>query len=265
MLEFIHTLLPLWVLGALSGSGYIVWALYLRDGGKSDKRQETTRRTPQAPARPVAPPLGPIVQPRTPAIGGSPEHQRRGSAPTVKLASAAPTIEPATDRIVAPTKPGTAPSEDAEANELFAGLAAAKANADARPAPETPTPASPKETPKDVIEHAGRIEAYGFHIGSKAASESGARAAAAAIDGSAGQPRTQTQELDDILKRIDAVLSESNAPSAEATMVNQQPGVTQSSSAEATLPVSQPAPPEKIEKNDRAQRHQTDPNQQKLF
>jgi hypothetical protein len=207
-------------------------------------QQITTRRTPTGPppvARPAQPgAAAPMRTPSAPgAAGGSPEHQRRGSAPTVKLQA----------------EGGSA--DDAAAADLFSGLSAAKVKADAAVVAPLPPP-PPKTTPKDDVEKAGRIEQYGFHVGTKAAAEppppppakpAEARPATAS-DPAAGAPRTQTQELDDILKRIDAVLSESGSPASEATMPNQQ---------QATMPLPQSPPTEKLE------RRSTDPNQQKLF
>lgn len=266
MLAFIHAFLWLWVCGAIGGSGYIVWALFIRGPEPSAVRARpgsspqsiTTRRTPSGPP-PVARPAGAAPPARTsplpPAVSpsGSPEHQRRGSAPTVKL--------PTTDPARAVTPPAARSADDDAAADLFSGLGAAK---------PAPPPA------KDVVDKAGRIEEYGFHVGSKAANESGVRAAEASAAAAAaaaaavapaapapapapatsvempGQGRTQTQELDDILKRIDAVLSETGAPASEATMASQQPAGQQ------TLPVPTPV-------TEKTHRSETDPNQQKLF
>jgi len=248
-MEIIRDLLWLWILGALGGTGYILWSLFVRPPVAAQPaptgrpvQQITTRRTPTGP-----PPVAKPVQPGTAAPtrapsgasvpSGSPEHQRRGSSPTVKLQA----------------ERGNA--DDAAAADLFSGLSAAKVKADAAVVAPLPPP-PPKTTPKDDVEKAGRIEQYGFHVGTKAAAEppppppkpAEARPATA-TDPAAGAPRTQTQELDDILKRIDAVLSESGSPASEATMPNQQ---------QATMPLPQSPPTEKLE------RHSTDP-QQKLF
>lgn len=246
-MEIIRDLLWLWILGSVGGTGYILWAVLVRDAGRpaaaKPPQSVTTRRTPTA--APVAPPaVRPVAPPvrtplPTPAAAGSPEHQRRGSAPTVKL----PTAEPA--------KPVAGGDDDAAAADLFSGLAEAKAKADQAPTP-VPEPApAPKEPPKDAVEGASRIEDYGFHVGAKAA-ETAAKPEAAPVP---VQPRSQTQELDDILKRIDAVLSESDAPPAEATMVDQ----SKQPQGQATLAVPTLPPTE------RTDRKVTDPNQQKLF
>jgi hypothetical protein len=249
-MEIIRDLLWLWILGALGGTAYIVWALFVRPPAAAQQapsarpvQQITTRRTPTGPppvAKPVQP--GASAPSRAPsgvgAPGGSPEYQRRGSAPTVKLQAE------------------SGNTDDAAAADLFSGLSAAKVKADAAVVAPLPPP-PPKTVPKDDVEKAGRIEQYGFHVGTKAVTEppppppppADARPATAS-DPAAGAPRTQTQELDDILKRIDAVLSESGSPASEATMPNQQ---------QATMPLPQSPPTEKLE------RRSTDPNQQKLF
>lgn len=244
-MEIIRDLLWLWILGAVGGTGYILWALFVRDSAPTPakpQQQITTRRTPSAPP-PVARPAGTGLPTRTPVppIGGPPgEHQRRGSAPTVKLAAA----EPGERKTSSP--------DDQAASDLFAGLSAAKAKADA--AQPVQIPAAPQlPVPKDSVEKAQRLEERGFHVGAAKNTEPAPAADKPAAD-LAGQPRTQTQELDDILKRIDAVLSESGASASEATLTGgQQPGGQQ------TMPVSQPPPTEKLE------RKATDPNQQKLF
>lgn len=258
-MEIIRDLLWLWILGAVSGTGYILWALYVRapaptPAGARPPQQITTRRTPGPP--PVARPAGsgppPVAPARTPAAG---EHQRRGSAPTVKLAAA----EGARDA-----------SEDKAAADLFGGLSAAKAKADAAPPIHVPAP-PPLPIPKDIAEQVVRLEERGFHVGAgrtdvpaqpRPTTEgatpaiTGPEAKPAADNQQAevpGQARSQTAELDDILKRIDAVLSESNAPQSEATLTGQQPGGQQ------TMPMPMSPPTEKID------RKATDPNQQKLF
>lgn len=242
-MEIIHDLLWLWVLGAVGGTGYILWAILVRDA-KPAPQVVTTRRVPSRVPPPVARPAGTPTPPvRTPVPPSStPEYQRRGSAPTVKL----PTQEPA--------KPS---ADEAAAADLFGGLAEARVRADSAPAPAPAAAPVAKEPPKDTTEKAGRIEDYGFHIGSKAAESSTRSAADPVIAEAAAQPRSQTQELDDILKRIDAVLSETDAPAAEATMTDQQ---KQSSAGQATMPVSLAPPVEKA-----SDRKDTDPNQQKLF
>lgn len=240
-MEVIRDLLWLWILGALGGTGYILWALFVRDAAPARSPQQvTTRRTPAA-VPPVARPAGGLPA-RAPAAAPPPagEHQRRGSAPTVKL--------PNGD--IAPERKTSA--DDQAAADLFSGLSAAKAKADA--APPIVVPAAPQlAPPKDVVEKAVRLEERGFHVGAARISEP-AKPAEAAPAEVPGQPRSQTQELDDILKRIDAVLSESGSPTSEATITNaQQPG------GQSTMPLPQAPPTEKLE------RKATDPNQQKLF
>lgn len=246
-MEIIRDLLWLWILGAVGGTGYILWALFVRDSAPAAKpaQQVTTRRTPVVPP-PVARPAGsgsslPTRTPpvATPPVAGTPgEHQRRGSAPTVKLPSAD----------ISPERKTSA--DDDAASDLFSGLSAAKAKADA--APPLVIPSAPQlAPPRDIAEKALRLEERGFHVGAAKNTEPEAKPAAAEL---AGQPRTQTQELDDILKRIDAVLSESGSPASEATMTNpQHPG------GQSTMPLPQSPPTEKLE------RKATDPNQQKLF
>lgn len=251
-MEIIRDLLWLWILGALGGSGYIVWALYLRGPQPAPARtaqQITTRRTPAAP--PVARPAGqaPVApRPVTPAV--PPDQQRRGSAPTVKL----PISDGGADK---PARKPTGSDDDKAAAELFGGLAEAKAKADA--APPLDLPAKPQlATPRDVVEKAQRLEERGFHVPSTKVVMPGeappAPAAVPAATPAPAQARTQTEELDDILKRIDAVLSDSGAPASEATITHPE----QTSAAQATMPLPQAAP-------DKHERKATDPNQQKLF
>lgn len=258
-MEFIRDLLWLWILGALGGTGYIIWAVYVRTApapvGGRPPQVITTRRTPGPP--PVARPAGsgqpPVAPARTAPAAG--EHQRRGSAPTVKL----PAAEGARDA-----------SEDQAAADLFGGLSAAKAKADAAPPIHVPAPPQ-LPIPKDIAEQVVRLEERGFHVGAgrtdvpaqQRQSTEGAAPAIKTPEGKPaegnqsevpGQPRSQTAELDDILKRIDAVLSESNAPQSEATLTGgQQAGGQQ------TMPLPMSPPTEKLD------RKATDPNQQKLF
>ena len=254
-MEIIRDLLWLWILGALGGTGYILWALLVRDAapaaaGGRPPQQITTRRTPVAPAAPpVARPAGAAAPARSPAAPPAGEHQRRGSAPTVKLPAA----------------------EEKAAADLFGGLSEAKAKADAAPPIHVPAP-PPLPIPKDIAEQAARMEERGFHVpaarievASRPTTEGSSPPISAPEKPAAetrpvdkqtevpGQSRSQTAELDDILKRIDAVLSETNAPQSEATLTGQQPGGQQ------TMPMPTQPPTEKHE------RKQTDPNQQKLF
>jgi len=266
-MEIIRDLLWLWILGALGGTGYILWALFVRDAspvpvGQRPQQVITTRRTPVG-APPVARPAGSAAAPSRvptavpPVVAPVGEHQRRGSAPTVKL----PSAEPAKD------------SEDQAAADLFGGLSEARAQADAAPPIHVPAP-TPLPIPKDIAAQVVRLEERGFHVGAgrgdiTAQPRQTTEGSAPAIktpegeakpgegkpaDGVPAQARGQTAELDDILKRIDAVLSESNAPQSEATLTGpQQQG------GHATMPMPMSPPSEKHE------RKQTDPNQQKLF
>ena len=250
-MEIIRELLWLWILGALGGSGYIIWSVYVRGPVATTPtgrpaQAVTTRRTPPQP--PVARPAGsatPVAPSRTPQPGAG-EHQRRGSAPTVKLPA-----EQGTDRIRKPT------DGDKPAIDLFGGLSAAKAKADAAPPIVVPGPPQ-LAIPKDIAEQVQRLEDRGFHVGTLK-TEQPPTAVAKTEEPAAelpGQARSQTAELDDILKRIDAVLSESGTPASEATLTNPQSGGQQ------TMPlqtVHNPPPTEKLE------RKGTDPNQQKLF
>jgi len=261
-MEFIRDLLWLWILGALGGAGYILWAVYVRgpvaaSGGAVRPPQSiTTRRTPGAP--PVARPAGPSAASPAPARTAQPpvaEHQRRGSAPTVKLPA-----ESATDRIRKPT------GDEQAAADLFGDLSAAKAKADAAPPNIVPGPPQ-LAMPKDIAEKVQRLEERGFHVGTGKTdpphppaplipTQPKADAAAVADGEIPGQARSQTAELDDILKRIDAVLSESGSPASEATLTNQQGESHQT----MPLPTVHTSPP-----TEKLDRKATDPNQQKLF
>lgn len=116
----------------------------------------------------------------------------------------------------------------------------------AAPRPASGAPGSPPVP--DSTQRAARLEERGFHVPPRRESERSATrgtepagAAQAATPASAPPPaqpgvvRSHTAELDDILKRIDAVLSESAPPQAVATL----PGA-----AEQT--VVQPPPTETI-------------------
>lgn len=239
-MEIIRDLLWLWILGALGGGSYIVYALYVRSPAPAGPRTTGVRRPVPPVARPVTP--GPVTRP-TPAAAAGVEAQRRGSAPTTRLPEAQP---------APPAPPPAIGSPSGEPRRTSA------------------------QASREITDRAGRIEEIGFHVGSKAAEArlpaaepasppsppSPPPAAAPAVQVAAergasepapGQARTQTQELDDILKRIDAVLSESNATASEATLTSQ------ASAGQPTMSVAQPPPTEKVD------RRGTDPNQQKLF
>jgi len=130
----------------------------------------------------------------------------RGSAATAKLPSQAPsTRSGSTDPLDIPGAEDLDDASHAAAtakDDNFAGL------------PSDATEVS--RAPTSPMERSERLHEIGFHhpIESDTLPDAPARPPAAPI--AAPKPRTQTAELDDILKRIDKVLSESPAPASEA-------------------------------------------------
>ena len=211
--------------GLLLSAGYVGWRTVL--GGGSDSHSSmpppAARTTPR---RPMAPPT-PSVKPRS-LEAGMAEHQVRGEAKTVKVPGpgTAP-LPPARDerKVDTARMPAVDAAEDDAKDSLFAGL-------------------TEKEEPQvenTTIRKAERMEELGFHkqaqsqpTGPQPGEDSGdqrktellkpaAPAAAPTADtkraatrtgdepaapAAAPANRTQTQELDDILSRIDKVLAE---------------------------------------------------------
>ena len=154
---------------------------------------------------------------------GIAEHQVRSSAPTAKLST-----QPPGEQRVRPTEGLSSARAGSTANldvgdatdleakdDLFSGLKKEEETAVTREA----TPA---------LQRSERLQEIGFHHpieSDKALPASPAPPMAAPSVPATSQPkgRTQTAELDDILKRIDQVLADNPAPSAEPVLKNASP------------------------------------------
>ncbi len=158
------------------------------------------------PARPATPAVKPPVVPRAvpPIASKESTHELPPVAAPVK-----PAFKPA------PVKPAAKATtdDDAAAESLFAGLEA--------------KPAAPVDPAQEATRKASRLAELGFHhsIDTQAAKPLPEEA----------KPRTQTAELDDILKRIDKVLADSVPASAA-------PAATPAPPAAAPLPIPSPTP-----------------------
>lgn len=208
--------------GFLISAGYVAWKSGLA-GGASAARPTTpppvSRTTPR---RPLAAPTKPKS-----LEAGQAEHQARGEAKTVKVAPAGGATAPARDerKIDTARMPVSTPStdDDSAKDDLFAGLSQAKADdannqRKAERLEELGFHAQAKQIPVLSPEEAaakGHTELLAAAGGPKPSDpkraetrtgEETAKAAAAAPAPAAN--RTQTQELDDILSRIDKVLAE---------------------------------------------------------
>ncbi len=209
--------------GLLLSAGYVGWRTVL--GGGSDS--QPTMPPPAArttPRRPMAPPT-PSVKPRS-LEAGMAEHQVRGEAKTVKVPGpgAAPLAPARDERKVDTARLPVVDSADDEAKDsLFSGLSA-KDEVD--------------EEESTTIRKAERMEELGFHkqaqsqptgvpvanfasdktellkpLADPAKPAGDSKRAETRTPDEPAAPvapanRTQTQELDDILSRIDKVLAE---------------------------------------------------------
>ncbi len=208
--------------GLLVSAGYVGWRTILGGGGE-DRPPMPTPVARTTPRRPMAPPA-PSVKPRS-LEAGMAEHQARGEAKTVKVPGPILPVPPnsrderKTDTTRMPAVPDTA--EDDAKDSLFAGLG------------EKPDEVKEENT---TVRKAERMEELGFHkqaqnqptseagierqktemlkaLGAPAATpvpaaDSKRAETRTGTETLAAAPRTQTQELDDILSRIDKVLAE---------------------------------------------------------
>jgi hypothetical protein len=165
---------------------------------------------------------------------GIAEHQVRSSAPTAKLATqpSGDKVRPTESSLVA-RNPATdleiGDDTDTEAkDELFSGLQA-EAKVEAPPERKESTPA---------MQRSERLQEMGFHhpIEAEKALPASAPPPMAEMV-TPGKPRTQTAELDDILKRIDQVLADNPPPPTDSVLLRALP----------TLP---PRPVEKLDPSD---------------
>ena len=171
-----------------------------------------TRPAPRPLARPVPPAVKPAVPRPAPVASKESTHELPPVAAPVK-----PAFKPS------PVKPAAKATtdDDAAAESLFAGLEA--------------KPAASVDPAQEATRKASRLAELGFHhsIDTQAAKPLPEEA----------KPRTQTAELDDILKRIDKVLADSvpssTAPTAPAP-VSPAP-VPPAPAAAAPAPVAAPA------------------------
>ena len=207
--------------GLLLSAGYVGWRTLL-GGGEESRPPMPTPHARTTPRRPMAPPT-PSIKPRS-LEAGMAEHQVRGEAKTVKVpgpgAVPAP-LPPARDERKTDTArmPAVDTAEDDAKDSLFSGLGDKSADA---------------QEENTTVRKAERMEELGFHkqAQNQPTSEAGiekqktellkalgnpnttpdtkraeTRTGTEALTPAAA-PRTQTQELDDILSRIDKVLAE---------------------------------------------------------
>ncbi|MBA2479859.1 MAG: hypothetical protein H0V44_04285 [Planctomycetes bacterium] len=183
-------------------------------------------------------PLAPSIE------AGKAEHHLRSAAATAKLqpitdggAKAKPTeslkavppppptpeqLKLAEQKLPSSPRPTTTSGDDNDAMEgLFASL--------------KPTPEASTNPGTGVIKKANRLEELGFHheIQSDRLPASPAEPP---------KPRSQTAELDDILKRIDQVLADNPAPAAPAAPAARTPDPVTPKSPAAIAPASPSAP-----------------------
>ncbi len=210
--------------GFLISAGYVAWKSGLAGGASAGRPATPPPSSRATPRRPLAAPTKPKS-----LEAGQAEHQARGEAKTVKVApvGGVPAPVPVRDerKIDTARLPVSSPSadDDSAKDDLFSGLSQAKAD--------------------DALNQrkAERLEELGFHAQAKVIPSLSPEEAAAkghtelrdAANAKPGDPkraetrtgeetavatpaqtpapaanRTQTQELDDILSRIDKVLAE---------------------------------------------------------
>ncbi len=283
LLGFIHGMRWIWVLGALGSSAWLVYELYLRAPATVPLGRPSPTPRPANRAKPATP-AGATPLPAS-AASGLAEHRTRSAAQTVKMPSASPKDEAgkATGKMPAPSKPDGA---DGEMEGLFSGLDAG-----------IDTPTDPKKPSTDSHTRAARMEAVGLHQPSIHTDNTEPQPTAnspkppspliqaVGQSPSMAKARSQTQELDDILKRIDKVLSDgpgtkpTEAPAAPVLAV---PAAPIAAAPAAVVPAAQPEAPvpapaapaatpkplwasAEIEDKDLDKPKGTEPRQEKLF
>ncbi len=257
----------------VASGGYLVWRTILGGGADTVPAATPPSASHPTPRRPMAP--MPATKPRSMEVGQA-EHQVRSEAKTVKVPSAA--SAPREERQVETSHSASA-GEETIKDELFSGLAEVKDEHNQRKAErmeELGFHAQAKQIPVlNPTEAAarGHTELLAAANAAKLANAStvaipavDAKPAAAAeakdiqrnearvLDAPPAAPatRTQTQELDDILSRIDKVLAE-NPVMAQSTIgsASHESGVAAKPTTEAVAKKATDAP--------------VDPQQQKLF
>ena len=282
IVEHSAVVLTVCIPGFILSAGYIAWKTMLGGGSARTATPPVNRVTPRRPQSPV-----PMAKPKS-LEAGMAEHQARGEAKTVKVA-VAPNTVPVRDERKTDTARMPIPSEDDDAKDsLFSGLgdkSAAKedttimrqaermeelgfhkevvktaivSEADNNKTellkPPAPTFRIPGQAPVTVPANVPAVTP-GKSDPKRAETRAGDEPAAPAA---APANRTQTQELDDILSRIDKVLAE-NPVMATTTLG--------SASGEATVgPKPVPPRPEENRVDVKKSEKTDDPTgQQKLF
>lgn len=209
--------------GLIVSAGYVAWKSGLLGGASASSPSTPAPVSRATPRRPLAAPTKPKS-----LEAGQAEHQARGEAKTVKVAPVAPLRDERKVDTARMPVPSPSVDDDSAKDDLFSGLSQAKSEDDA-----------------NNQRKAERLEELGFHaqakqIPSLSPAEAAAKghtellAAAGGLQPKPGDPkraetrtgedetkplttaggpapaaaRTQTQELDDILSRIDKVLAE---------------------------------------------------------
>jgi hypothetical protein len=258
----------------LASGGYVVWRTVLGGGSDSSNPATPPPATRVTPRRPMAP--MPSTKPRSMEVGQA-EHQARGEAKTVKVPTT-PTgarDERKVDTARMPT-PAISAGEETIKDELFSGLAEVKDDHLHRKAErmeELGFHAHAKQIPVlNPTEAAARSHTELLAAANAAKLDNASTVAIPAVEGkpvekqdpkrnetrvldappSAPAARTQTQELDDILSRIDKVLSE-NPVMAQSTIgsASNETGVIVKPTTDTVAKKPTEAP--------------VDPQQQKLF
>ena len=277
LLGFIHGLRWIWVLGALGSSAWLVYELYLRAPATVPLGRPSPTPRPVNRVKPAAP-VSANPLPAS-AASGLAEHRTRSAAQTVKMPSALPKEEAskATDKMPVAKKSNDA---DGEMEGLFSGLDAGIDTARA----------DPKKPSTDSHARAARMEAAGLHQPSIHTDNTEPQPTAnspkppspliqaVGQSPSMAKARSQTQELDDILKRIDEVLSEGpGTKPAEAVaapvpaILATQPEAPAAPAPAPAAPAAPAAPPKplwasaEIEDKDLDKPKGTEPRQEKLF
>lgn len=205
-MELIRDLLWLWILGALAGSAYLAWELWWKPRGGTVPTPRPLPGTGQVRSTAGARAASPPPDAREPATAALPPRTASGPLPARSPNPSEAALEA---RIPASALPDSA-IKAARMEERGFHVPPQRRETPAAPVPEpaaaTPAPAAA----------AGPLPA------------APAATAAAPVAPPASPPpaqpgvvRSQTAELDDILKRIDAVLSESGGQ-AVATMASEQ-------------------------------------------
>ena len=224
----------------LASGGYVVWRTVFGGAGDTARPATPPPATHVTPRRPMAP--VPATKPRSMEVGQA-EHQARGEAKTVKVPSA-PTGARDERKVDTDRIPNVSAGEETIKDELFSGLAEVKDEHNQRKAErmeELGFHAQAKQIPVlNPTEAAARGHTELLAAANAAKLSNASTVAIPAVDTkpavaaeakgvkhneprvldappAAPAARTQTQELDDILSRIDKVLAE-NPVMAQSTI-----------------------------------------------